>query len=132
MVTAKLAIFVSLLGVCSMDDFMVEVGDRLNLAMTKRQIKAAVLAEELGISRSAVAHWCRGANNIRLSYLMPLCTALNISLSWLITGDGKMHELFTDEDSQGEHYHIELTREQSQIIINALTIILKKITNKSI
>ena len=65
-------------------------GRRLQQAFRRRRIrKLHALAAEIGVDQSAISRWRKG-QPISLANAVVLCHALDISLDWLVTGQGTM------------------------------------------
>ena len=65
-------------------------GNRLQLALRRRRVrKLHALAVEIGVDQSAISRWRKGSP-ISLPNAVSLCRALDISLDWLVTGQGVM------------------------------------------
>ena len=69
---------------------MKEVGQRIAEAMRHRGIsKQYLLADMVGVDQSAVTRWICG-KGISLQHAIAISTTLQISMDWLIFGEGKI------------------------------------------
>lgn len=69
---------------------MKEVGQRIAEAMRHRGIfKQYLLADMVGVDQSAVTRWICG-KGISLQHAIAISTKLQISMDWLIFGEGKI------------------------------------------
>lgn len=63
-------------------------GDRLRTAMEAAGVSNMDLVEALGVSPATVTLWRKGGE-IRCTYLASICPRLDITIDWLLTGDGE-------------------------------------------
>ena len=78
-------------------------GKRLEWAMKVRRIgKMYVLASAMGVDESAISRWRRN-KPISTTNLVKLCSVLEISADWLLTGDGEMNRSAQAGRSDWEH-----------------------------
>ncbi|MCK9250327.1 MAG: helix-turn-helix domain-containing protein [Solirubrobacteraceae bacterium] len=66
-----------------------EIGERLARARALRGWSQAALAEATGIDQSAIALYETGRRTARPGRVHELATALDVSASWLATGEGE-------------------------------------------
>lgn len=59
-------------------------GERLKLAMKRRGINQAKLAEETLVSPSTISHYMKGKRGIYYETLVAICKALNVSADYLL------------------------------------------------
>ena len=64
--------------------------NRLNLAMTIRNIKASLLSEQTGISKSSLSEYMNGKYEAKQNGIFLLAKALNVSEAWLMGCDVPM------------------------------------------
>lgn len=64
--------------------------NRLNLAMTIRNIKASILSEKTGISKSSLSEYLSGKYEAKQNGIFLLAKALNVSEAWLMGCDVPM------------------------------------------
>lgn len=64
--------------------------NRLNLAMTIRNIKASMLSEKTGISKSSLSEYLSGKYEAKQNGIFLLAKALNVSEAWLMGCDVPM------------------------------------------
>ena len=67
---------------------MATLAQRIIQARKAMGFSQAVLAEHLGVSRSACGHWERGKSKPSASHLISMAQLLNVSHEWLATGRG--------------------------------------------
>ncbi len=68
------------------------ISDRFVVARKKLGLNQIDLAQKLGVSSSAITNYERGVNDIPASLVIKLRTQYDISLSWLLLGEGAMFE----------------------------------------
>jgi len=68
--------------------YLVGLGQRLKLARQAKQLSQTDIADVLKVSRAAVSQWEAGQVEARLSKLRQAAAYLQISPSWLLTGEG--------------------------------------------
>jgi transcriptional regulator with XRE-family HTH domain len=74
-------------------------GDRLAAARTNQGMTQKQLAERLGVKNKSIAAWEDDANEPRANKLQMIAGILNISIIWLLTGEGEgVREVSTDDD----------------------------------
>lgn len=88
-------------------------GDRLAAARDAIGFSQGQLAKRLGVKRTTIANWEEDRAEPRANRLQMLAGILNVSLVWLMTGEGEGLSFVSDEamDETAE----ELLRELSQI-----------------
>lgn len=73
-------------------------GDRLVAAREQAGLSVAELAERLGVKADTLAAWEQDLKEPRANRLQMLAGMLNISLSWLLTGQGTGPDRPPDDD----------------------------------
>jgi len=68
------------------------MGERIREARKSAKLTLQDVADRLGVTVSAVSQWEQNRTSIDLSRAMKLAHALNVSLQWLIEGDGPMDQ----------------------------------------
>lgn len=74
-----------------MDDFTdtaATMGDRITRARETQGLSAAQLARRLGLRAETVRNWEDDRSEPRANKLQMLAGVLNVSMGWLLTGDG--------------------------------------------
>lgn len=67
------------------------MNSRISLVLKAKNITPAQLADELGVQRSGISHILNGRNKPSLDFIQKLLkTYPDISMSWLMFGDGPM------------------------------------------
>ena len=61
------------------------LGAKIHAARRKASLSQEALAEELGVKQSSVSQWERGHTRPSLAHLVPLATALGVSLDDLLS-----------------------------------------------
>lgn len=74
-------------------------GDRLAAAREAAGLKQGELAKRLGIKRGTLANWEGDLSEPRANRLSMLAGLLNVSVGWLLTGDGDGVEMPGEEES---------------------------------
>lgn len=69
-------------------DAVATFGDRLEAAREAKGLTAAGLAEKLGVGVKRVEDWESDASSPRANLVQLLAGLLNVSLIWLISGEG--------------------------------------------
>lgn len=64
-------------------------GDRLTYARDALGMDEAQLAKRLGVNTSTIIKWENNQSEPRANRLYMMCGLLNISVMWLITGEGE-------------------------------------------
>lgn len=68
--------------------------DRIKKLIEKQKLTATQFAEEIGVQRSAVSHLLSGRNKPSLDFMLKIKNKFpDISLDWLLLGQGKMKEI---------------------------------------
>ena len=84
-----------------MNNELTKIGQRLGEILKKRQIKPMELARRAGVSAATVSYWQKG-KNLNFEALDFLCCEMEVSLNWLINGQGSMdvaHSEITQEEA---------------------------------
>ncbi|MBC6406773.1 MAG: helix-turn-helix domain-containing protein [Rhodobacteraceae bacterium] len=63
-------------------------GDRLVAAREQADMTQGDLAQRLGVSKATLAAWEHDSSEPRVNRLSMMAGLLNVSLSWLLTGEG--------------------------------------------
>lgn len=63
-------------------------GDRVAAARENRQLSSKALARRLGVARKTVEGWENDISEPRANKLQMLSGVLNVSIPWLLTGEG--------------------------------------------
>ena len=79
-------------------------GQRLRIAMARKNVSTADMMRELDVSRAMVSQMCLGQKFCSSSKLLAICKYLDVSLDWLMEGKPvelvaaprppKVHEIF--------------------------------------
>ncbi|MEF2559388.1 helix-turn-helix transcriptional regulator, partial [Aurantimonas sp. C2-5-R2] len=106
-------------------------GTRLKAALQARQIgKHYALAVELGVHESAISRWLQGLA-ISVPHLIALCQTLDISIDWLLTGQGSMtqHKLpMADSAEAARILFQDITRRDMATTASVLAVLLERMT----
>lgn len=70
------------------DDATATFGDRLTAGREALGLSAAALAEKLGVAQETLLAWEQDKSGPRANRLQMLASILNVSLKWLVTGEG--------------------------------------------
>ncbi|MCU9837856.1 helix-turn-helix domain-containing protein [Ruegeria sp. WL0004] len=73
-------------------------GDRLAAAREAADMTQAQLARRLGVKKSTIASWEEDLSEPRANRLQMVAGMLNVSIMWLITGEGQGTEMTDGED----------------------------------
>jgi transcriptional regulator with XRE-family HTH domain len=73
-------------------------GDRLAAAREAAGLKQGELAKRLGIKRGTLANWEGDLSEPRANRLSMMAGLLNVSVGWLLTGDGDGVEMPDEEE----------------------------------
>ena len=77
-------------------------GDRVSGAREAVGLSQKELAAHLGVSAKTLRDWENDLNDPRANKLQMLSGALNVSMAWLLTGEGEGVTPFDDSDSARE------------------------------
>ena len=69
--------------------FGITFGDRLAGARDAAGMSQAQLARRLGVKKATLAHWEEDLSEPRANRLSMLAGLLNVSIMWLLTGEGE-------------------------------------------
>lgn len=70
-----------------------EISERISLAISRSGKRSKDIAEALGVSEVTMSKYVNGVSTPKNDYLITLAQALNVSVSWLLTGeDGGMDD----------------------------------------
>lgn len=91
---------------------------RIIKKLEENNIKEARLAEYLGINKSVVYAWRRRETNPPVEYIEQICTLLDVSIEWLVTGKESPtpYNLSENEKELLEHFQKLPEREQIKFI----------------
>ncbi|MEM9970325.1 MAG: helix-turn-helix domain-containing protein [Pseudomonadota bacterium] len=81
-------------------DDMATFGDRVAAARDAQGLSQKTLAHKLGVNVKTLDKWENDLSEPRANKLQMMAGVLNVSLSWLLTGDG--HGLETPPDASAE------------------------------
>ncbi len=73
------------------------VGERLKEVMTMRGIKASKMAKDLNLGRGHISNIVTGRIQSPKKHLASIAAYLNVSQSWLLTGEGNAEEVLHAE-----------------------------------
>ncbi len=101
-----------------------DIGKRIEYALQYSRVKKlSALALELGVDDSAISRW-RTNGNISIKNAGNLCSALDISLDWVVLGRGSIHQHknFYANDTEQEIIFLlrQLEPETAVLIINLI------------
>lgn len=106
-------------------------GTRLKVALQAREIgKHYALAVELGVHESAISRWQKG-RSISVPHLIALCQTLDISIDWLLTGQGSMmqHKLPSVDSAEATRILFQdIARKDVATAANVLAVLLNRMT----
>jgi len=74
------------------------MGDRIRQARRAAGLTLQKIADELGVTISAVSQWEQGRTSLDLARAMKLAALLKVSLQWLVEGDGPKDATDTRRD----------------------------------
>ena len=80
---------------------MATFGDRVSAAREARGLDQKTLARHLGVAAKTVEGWENDVSEPRANKLQMLSGVLNVSIPWLLMGEGETFEL--DEASTQDH-----------------------------
>lgn len=78
------------------------LADRLNLALSSRDMTVTSLAKEVGVTHTAMAKVANG-DTLNPKYILEIADALNVSPEWLKTGKGEAPDFTSEVDSVEEN-----------------------------
>ena len=80
------------------------LADRLNLALSSRDMTVTSLAKEVGVTHTAMAKVANG-DTLNPKYILEIADALNVSPEWLKTGKGNAPDFSAnmEEEEEGKH-----------------------------
>ena len=76
-------------------------GDRMAAAREAADMTQAQLARRLGVKKSTIASWEEDLAEPRANRLQMLAGMLNVSIMWLITGEGPGMDMASEDDDLG-------------------------------
>ncbi len=76
-------------------------GDRMAAAREAADMTQAQLARRLGVKKSTIASWEEDLAEPRANRLQMLAGMLNVSIMWLITGEGPGTDMASEDDDLG-------------------------------
>ena len=78
--------------------------ERIKKLIEKQNLTATQFAAEVGVQRSAVSHLLSGRNKPSLDFMLKIKKRFKeISLDWLLLGDGKMIEKAPKQEMEAEN-----------------------------
>lgn len=77
-------------------------GDRVVAARENRGLSAKTLARHLGVAAKTVEGWENDTSEPRANKLQMLSGVLNVSIPWLLTGEGQELETDAGSDLSGD------------------------------
>ena len=83
-------------------------GDRLVAARTARNLTTKALARQLGVSSKSIEKWENDISEPRANKLQMLSGVLNVSIPWLLTGEGTEDESIVEDVTQFDNLLTEL------------------------
>lgn len=100
---------------CKQIHIMVE---RIKTLIEKQKLTATQFAEEIGVQRSAVSHLLSGRNKPSLDFMLKIKNRFpEISLDWLLLGQGKMKEIAMKEDVLDENSMASLFKTETKTVL---------------
>lgn len=70
-----------------------EISERISAAVARSGRKAKDIAAALGISEVTMSKYVNGISTPKNDYLITLAQELNVSVSWLLTGQGEVESV---------------------------------------
>ena len=89
------------------------LGGRIMDAREAAGLSSAQLARRIGVGTPTLASWEQGRSEPRANKLVTLAGMLNVSFSWLLTGDGQA-PIGSDRDAELAHVKASLEQLKSQ------------------
>jgi transcriptional regulator with XRE-family HTH domain len=80
------------------------VGERLKEVMAMRGIKASKMAKDLNLGRGHISNIVTGRIQSPKKHLVSIAAYLNVSQSWLLTGEGNAEDVLYAEIPVYEHF----------------------------
>ena len=102
-----------------MGDFMT-VCERMFQIMDSKGLKPADLCKIIGVSTAQTTSWKKRNTDPPVKYLTKICSFLNVSLEYLITGNEKMN---TDNERQMLELFSQLNKSQQDQEIGRLSVL---------
>ena len=81
------------------------LADRLNLALSSRDMTVTSLAKEVGVTHTAMAKVANG-DTLNPKYILEIADALNVSPEWLKTGKGDTPDFSEEVEDEEENGHL--------------------------
>ena len=76
-----------------------ELKQRIQDVINRKQFTSSKLADILGVQRSSVSHILSGRNNPSLDFVVRMVTKIEgLNINWLLFGDGEMFSQETRQD----------------------------------
>lgn len=94
-------------------------GDRVVAAREARQLTAKALARHLGVAAKTVENWENDLSEPRANKLQMLSGILNVSIPWLLTGEGQDVETTVEGSADMEMLLTELRSLRSEMVRSA-------------
>lgn len=94
-------------------------GDRVAAARENRQLSSKALARRLGVARKTVEGWENDVSEPRANKLQMLSGVLNVSIPWLLTGEGDTLEPDTLEAAELSEVLLEIRTMRAEMLSGA-------------
>ena len=94
-------------------------GDRLVAARTARNLTVKALARQLGVSSKSIDKWENDISEPRANKLQMLSGVLNVSIPWLLTGEGSEFESIAEEVTEVDSLMTELRALRAEMLAAA-------------
>lgn len=88
--------------------------ERILFLLKKHKVTAKSLTEQLGINASSVSEWKSGKIKPSIEALIRISLIFNVTLDWLLTGEGEMYRNSDKKDSIAE----ELPTDEKMLLNN--------------
>ena len=93
-------------------NYKVQLGARIKRVIKLKDSTYEKLADELGITRSAIGQWVSGRAAPKQENLAAIAEWANVNFNWLATGTGKMREQKSNDSSK---YSARIVRVQGEV-----------------
>lgn len=84
---------------------MSSLAERIRIVRTESQghkLSMAAFAQKINVSPSAVSQWETGDKNPSKVYIHAIASEFGVNETWLLTGDGSMHDALEPEDEMAQ------------------------------